>query len=471
MQPQPELPQQPAGLSWLLQFLFGLSLPVGRRAYALTGFTLMLFKYLVEAAIVWHFTTLWMDPFDFANPAISMREEFFRPPAPGWLSTAVIFWSMPFLWIMVSMSVRRSVNAGLGGGHGLWVLVPVIGLLAMVVLCIPRPPSSSDDGGPAPDHPKPRIENRLRSALLGIAASLVLAMTMILVSINLLGDYGSILFVVSPTALGALSAFIYNRPHPRTLVASVAVANLSILIVGLAILLFAIEGLICLIMAYPLATLGATIGAMIGYTLAVISPTRTRTIASLLVCLPLLAGAESLYRPTPVYEVISTIEIDAPPEEVWNHVISFPPLPEPTDWFFRLGVACPQEATIEGSGVGAIRRCIFSTGTFVEPITAWEPGRRLSFDVKEQPAPMEELSPYRHLHPPHLNGYLQSTRGEFRLIRLPGGRTRLEGSTWYRLDMKPRDYWTGWTDNMIHRIHMRVLGHIKHVAEASSESH
>jgi hypothetical protein len=207
---------------------------------------------------------------------------------------------------------------------------------------------------------------------------------------------------------------------------------------------------------------------MIGYTLASIAPIQKRTMLLLFALFPLLTGAELLYRPTPLYEVATSIEIDASPDEVWRHVISFPPLPEPTAWYFRLGIACPQEATIEGSGVGAVRHCIFSTGSFVEPITAWEPGRRLSFDVTEQPSPMTELSPYRHVHPPHLDGYLRSKRGEFRLVALPGGRTRLEGSTWYELEMYPQDYWTLWSDACIKRIHMRVLEHIKQVTEADS---
>ncbi|MCP4817396.1 MAG: hypothetical protein GY888_33175 [Planctomycetaceae bacterium] len=112
-----------------------------------------------------------------------------------------------------------------------------------------------------------------------------------------------------------------------------------------------------------------------------------------------------------------------------------------------------------------MRRCEFSTGAFVEPITAWEPGRRLAFDVESQPAPMHELSPYRHVHPPHLDGYLRSKRGEFRLVALPGGRTRLEGSTWYELELYPQDYWTLWSDGCIHLIHRRVLDHVKDLAE------
>ena len=145
--------------------------------------------------------------------------------------------------------------------------------------------------------------------------------------------------------------------------------------------------------------------------------------------------------------------------------MAFDPLPAPTELVFRLGVAAPERARIDGAGVGAVRYCVFSTGTFVEPITRWEPGRRLSFDVTASPPPMREWSPYGNLHPPHLDGFLRSRRGEFRLVALDGGRTRLEGSTWYEIEMGPEGYWQMLADDLIHRIHMRVLEHIKHEAE------
>jgi hypothetical protein len=56
---------------------------------------------------------------------------------------------------------------------------------------------------------------------------------------------------------------------------------------------------------------------------------------------------------------------------------------------------------------------------------------------------------------------MASRRGEFRLIPLPGGRTRLEGSTWYQLEMGPQAYWSIWSDLVVHRIHGRVLRHIQ----------
>jgi hypothetical protein len=169
-----------------------------------------------------------------------------------------------------------------------------------------------------------------------------------------------------------------------------------------------------------------------------------------------------------LHEVRSSGVIEAPPGAVWPHVVAFREIPEPTDWLFRAGVAYPIRARIEGSGVGAMRSCIFSTGTFVEPITRWEPGRRLSFDVADSPAAMRELSPYRSLSPPHLHGYLRSKRGEFRFVDLGDGRTRLEGSTWYEIEMAPEAYWQIFSDALIHRIHQRVLDHIKQEVESVS---
>ncbi len=188
---------------------------------------------------------------------------------------------------------------------------------------------------------------------------------------------------------------------------------------------------------------------------------------ALLLALPALMAAESAGEPRPIERMVSTeVVIDAPPERVWSHVIAFPPLPEPDEWYFQTGIAYPERAEIDGAGVGAVRHCIFTTGTFVEPIEVWEPPSLLRFRVTEQPEPMREWSPYT-IHPPHLDNYLQSRQGEFRLEALPDGRTRLVGTTWYTNRMWPAPYWGLWSDAIIHRIHARVLNHVKALAEQS----
>ena len=117
-----------------------------------------------------------------------------------------------------------------------------------------------------------------------------------------------------------------------------------------------------------------------------------------------------------------------------------------------------------GHGVGAVRHCNFSTGSFVEPITVWEEPNLLKFSVDEQPEPMKEISFYE-IHPTHLHDYWISKQGQFKLTALPNGNTLLEGTTWYVNKIKPNIYWTIWSDYIVHKIHQRVLEHIKAKAE------
>jgi hypothetical protein len=162
------------------------------------------------------------------------------------------------------------------------------------------------------------------------------------------------------------------------------------------------------------------------------------------------------------------MEVNAPVEEVWKHVVEFRELPPPSETMFKLGIAYPVRAEIIGRGVGAVRNCIFSTGPFVEPIEVWDEPRLLKFSVTSNPEPMAEWTPWHAIHPPHLHGFLVSEQGQFRLTPLPGGRTRLEGTTWYHHTMWPVAYWQLWSDQVIHTIHRRVLLHVKALAEGNS---
>ena len=117
--------------------------------------------------------------------------------------------------------------------------------------------------------------------------------------------------------------------------------------------------------------------------------------------------------------------------------------------------------------LGAIRYCEFSTGPFIEPITRWEPGRVLAFDVTAQPHSMHELSLYDVVHAPHLGGTFQTRRGAFVLEPTEQGGTLLRGTTWYVLDMAPAFYWSTLTDSIIAVIHQRVLRHVKWLSEAT----
>ena len=95
----------------------------------------------------------------------------------------------------------------------------------------------------------------------------------------------------------------------------------------------------------------------------------------------------------------------------------------------------------------------------------WDAPHRLSFGVTAQPPALHELSPYRNVYARHVKGFFKAQRGEFRLVSLPDGRTRLEGSTWYTLQLYPQGYWRPIAEWLLTRIHTRVLEQVRKEAE------
>lgn len=311
----------------------------------------------------------------------------------------------------------------------------------------------------------------IRAAAVAIAVTAVLGVGVAYLATNVAQTYGWALFVTLPFALGFVATLAVAAAGRRSLEDAIGVTLVALGAIGVALVLVALEGVICLVMAAPLAAAVGTIGAIAAHVLLRSGLcARPNVMCAVAVAAPaLLAGEATGSSQPPLIRVSTSIVVDAPPATVWRHVVSFRPLPAPHGLPFRLGVAYPTGASINGVGVGAVRRCRFSTGDFVEPITNWDPPHRLAFDVTEQPAPMKELSPYGRVRAPHLDGFLLSERGEFRLTPLAGERTLLVGTTWYRNRMWPTIYWRQWSDPIIHRIHRRVLEHV--AAEAAAEGH
>ncbi|MEN9611761.1 MAG: hypothetical protein RLZZ628_2575 [Bacteroidota bacterium] len=280
-------------------------------------------------------------------------------------------------------------------------------------------------------------------------------------------DYAFGLFIWLPLVMGITSTVLYGYKNPTDKKELRLISHVSLFIFCVGLLLIAWEGVICVLMAAPIGLFFNWIGYQIGLMFLKQGTVKEPPVLMLLAMLsvPMLMAFENKIKVKDApRSVITRVEIRATPEKVWKNVVEFPQLDEPTELMFKMGIAYPINAKIEGQGVGAIRHCNFSTGSFVEPITKWAQPTLLQFDVTEQPEPMKELSFY-DIHPNHLHGYWVSERGQFKLTQLPNGNTLLEGTTWYRNKIKPDMYWTLWSDFIVHTIHERVLNHIKKEAE------
>jgi hypothetical protein len=369
--------------------------------------------------------------------------------------------SLPFLWFGMTMTLLRLRDAGKSAGWAALFFVPLLNLLLFIALSI------------APPDERKRVRDLsgvLESVLFAVIATVALAAAAIALATHVFETYGIGLFVAVPFCVGYLSAFLYGRKYPNKPVQSYLVALLSMLVLGGFLLALAWEGVLCIAMASPIAIVVSILGAYLGERSARSrQPPRGPAPAYMaVVVLPLFLFSEAALHPAaPLYRVDSEIIVNAPPEAVWRNVVTFSDIGGEPEWYFRAGIAYPIRARISGRGAGATRTCEFTTGSFIEPIEVWDEPRLLRFSVSANPPPMQELSPYGAIDAPHLHGFLVSQRGQFALEPLPGGRTRLIGSTWYQHHLWPAPYWRLWSDAIIHRIHLRVLRHIKVMSESA----
>lgn len=249
------------------------------------------------------------------------------------------------------------------------------------------------------------------------------------------------------------------------------VAASSIFLFGALLLVFALEGILCIIMAAPIGMTLGLLGGVIGHCLQGRGPEASgKMFSATWLLIPLIILGESLDdRKASLVPVITELEIKADKQAVWDQLLAFSTIEEPTEWLFQTGISYPIHAEIKGTGVGAVRYCNFTTGSFIEPIEVWDEPHLLKFSVDEVPPPLVEWSPYDELHLPHLENYFVSEEGQFLLTALPNGNTLLQGTTWYKHNIWPESYWRFWSDFILHKIHLRVLKHIKKQAENSYE--
>jgi hypothetical protein len=451
--------------------------PLDRAPYLAWGAGLALLKYtadrfVVQAAIgrTWSPSNYWV-PGDVFGMLGSDPDR------------AVAFWplvavAMPFVWIGVILTLRRLRSAGLPGGLVILFFVPVLNLfLFALLLALPTRATAGVEEGEG--RWRARLLDRwlprgaVGCALASLAINVPLAALLAVFGAGGLGEYGWGLFLGLPFVVGVSGSLVYGYREQRSLAGCAGVASLAMALLAGVLWVLALEGLICILMAAPIAMPIAWMGSFVGWVLnggsePLARDKVSRALAALFAASTALMGAESAAGRVPgLREVRTAVDIAAPPDAVWRHVVAFAEIPPPREKMFKAGIAYPIRARIDGAGPGATRRCEFSTGAFVEPIEVWDEPRLLKFGVASQPPIMTEMMLWPGLQPPHVDQYLLARGGQFRLTPLPSGvGTRLEGTTWYTHRIWPEAYWGIWSDSIIHRIHERVLEHIRREAEA-----
>jgi hypothetical protein len=261
--------------------------------------------------------------------------------------------------------------------------------------------------------------------------------------------------------VGATTAYFANRQADIDGTQTVQLVLCATALGAIALIGFALEGAVCIVMAAPLGILAALAGGALGRGIASSTRRSPAHTVSAVALLPLVFALERAFPPATSFDTTETIEVAAPPELVWNAIVHMSPIEAPPALPFRLGVAYPLRGEIIGEGVGALRRGEFSTGTAIERVTEWIAQRKLTFVVLDDVPSMHELSPYESVHAPHVVGYFRTTRTSFELLPRPGGQTEIVERTSHELKLDPVFYWLPLARFMVHANNARVLAHIR----------
>jgi hypothetical protein len=335
------------------------------------------------------------------------------------------------------------------------VEIGTVALVASIVLIVAgKAWNHAGDSEPSP---------MLTSVFWTVPTAVLASLFAVMVSASADRSYGWVMFVLVPFFTGFHATLALSRKKRINGWDAASVACLSVVLLGGLLIATAVEGLICIVMAAPLAMILAILGGFLGLLASRFDRAKSPVTFLLLAGItPFGATVERALQPSAsVFQVTTAIDLPAPPERVWQTVLQPATLAPPTQPLLRAGVGYPQASHIEGAGDSAVRYCDFSTGKLVEPVLVWDEPRELRFTVAASPIPMQEWTPYAHLHPPHLDGFLVTRQGEFRLTALPGGGTRLVATTWYQHHLWPERYWRWWSDYIIHGIHKMVLDDIR----------
>lgn len=299
----------------------------------------------------------------------------------------------------------------------------------------------------------------------GTLAGLFIILPAVAISTLVLGAYGWGLFVLTPLVVGFTTGYLVNRRELQTKGTTYGLVLLSAALGCGGLILFALEGLICLILASPLAALLAIAGGSLGRRAAHAGKDPAAPFYCVAL-LPFMFAADALSPPEAMLLTNESIVISAPASRVWQALTSDDVIAEPPTLAGRFGLAYPERSHLSARQVGALRTGYFSTGMARERVIDWQENRLLAFMVLTQPPAMEEMSPYRIVHAPHLSGYFETGETRLELEALPDRRTRLTVRAAHRLRLDPIVYWEPIAKWAIRDNERRVLRDIKAKAEA-----
>ena len=280
---------------------------------------------------------------------------------------------------------------------------------------------------------------------------------------------------VMPFVCGFIAVYFAEIRKQQSVVVWLLVPWLTILGGCAVMLLFVIEGWICIIMYLPVGLVFSSVGGVIAGLLARnkrLKRVGNITTACILFLPFIFSPLESSLNRRDIRTVENVIEVKASPAAVWDQIKTVPAIRKDelkASWSHRIGFPDPIAATLSYEGVGGVRRASFDRGVlFIETVDVWEPQRRLAFSIHPETTQIPNTTLDEHVT---VGGpYFDVLRGEYRIESLPNGRVRLHLTSWQRVSTDFNWYAHLWTDAVMSDLQKRILYVVQQRAEAQSKT-
>src|SRR5437660_7302746 len=219
---------------------------IDRKSFAIAGCTAFLLKFLLDKFVAfavfgrpWFLWSYWQP----LGPDV--RVNAIHPDTQVFAGTLLVL-ALPFIWLGVTLTVRRLRDAG----KPLWLVVfffvPVINLLFFLLLCTIGSHSVAAQREAAP-WPETRMLDRwiprstLGAAAASIGMTIAIGSMFSVLGTEVLRSYGWGLFVALPFCLGLFSVLVYSYHEPRSYSSCMSVSLVPMALLGAVLILVSIE--------------------------------------------------------------------------------------------------------------------------------------------------------------------------------------------------------------------------------------
>ncbi|HMB52960.1 MAG TPA: DUF805 domain-containing protein, partial [Thermoanaerobaculia bacterium] len=285
------MPSTTSQLARVFLDLFRFRGPVDRGYYAVAGLAGFAVKYAVDTFVAlvvfgrhWPWDSYWRLPLDLAHEV--QTTDGLLPLLPFLLTMLAV--SLPFIWVGVALTLRRLRNIGLPSWLVVCFFLPFLNVLFFLLLtALPSQDEvAGDDDSKLLDRLVPR--DFALAILVGVGVANALALLLGTLSILALHNYGYGVFLALPFLVGLVSVRIANQHEERpSFVNALGISAVAVSVSGALLIVWALEGAICLLMASPLAVILSGIGGTVGHALSCTRPRAVRHLTpALLLVLP-----------------------------------------------------------------------------------------------------------------------------------------------------------------------------------------